>query len=195
MAAGGARPYGTGMATATLSPLFDFSDPARDGGFTPIGDAVMGGRSRGRASAARGVLRFDGVVSLENGGGFASIRSAPAAFDLSGAAGIALRVRGDGRRYRLALRAGDTPDDASWQAAFETATGGWEVILLPLALFAPVRRGRPAPEAGSLRPDRIRTVGFLVGEGQEGPFALEISAVAGWSPADGAVALPRPAAP
>lgn len=183
------------MAAPTLAPLFDFRDPARDGGFAPIGDAVMGGRSRGRAAVSRGVLRFEGEVSLEAGGGFASIRSAPAPYDLSGAAGIALRVRGDGKRYRLALRLDDTPDDASWQAAFETATGGWEVILLPLALFQPVRRGRPAPEAGPLRPGRIRTVGFLVGEGQAGPFELEVSAVAGWTPEAGAVALPRPAAP
>jgi NADH dehydrogenase [ubiquinone] 1 alpha subcomplex assembly factor 1 len=180
---------------ATPSPLFDFGDPSRSGDFTPIDDAVMGGRSRSRAALEHGVLRFEGEVSLEDGGGFASIRSAPAPFNLTGAAGLALRVCGDGKRYKINLRTDDGLDDVAWQASFDTATGGWEIILLPLELFAPVLRGRPAPQAGPLRPDRVRTVGILISDRQAGPFRLEISAVAGYAPDHGVVALPRPAAP
>ncbi len=176
-------------------PLFDFSDPARDGGFAPVDDAVMGGRSRSRATVARGVLCFEGEVSLEDGGGFASIRSAPAPLDLGGAEGLALRVRGDGRRYKVNLRTDHAPDDVAWQAAFETATGGWEVILLPLHLFQPVRRGRPTPEAGPLRPERLRTVGLLISDRQAGSFRLEVAAVAGYAAAHGAIAFPRPSHP
>jgi NADH dehydrogenase [ubiquinone] 1 alpha subcomplex assembly factor 1 len=179
----------------TPMPLFDFGDPSRAGGFSPIDDAVMGGRSRSSASVSGGVLRFEGEVSLEHGGGFASIRSAPAPLDLSGAAGLALRVRGDGKRYKVNLRTDDALDGVTWQAAFETATGGWEVILLPLDLFEPVLRGRPAPQAGPLRPGRVRTVGFVIADRQAGPFRLEISAVAGYAQARGVVGLPRPAAP
>lgn len=183
-------PYGSGMALPI--PLFDFSDPDRAGGFAPVDDAVMGGRSRSRATVERGVLCFAGVVSLEDGGGFASIRSAPAPLDLRGADGLALRVRGDGRRYKVNLRTDDAEEDVTWQAAFETATGGWEVILLPLHLFHPTRRGRPAPEAGPLRPDRLRTVGLLISDRQAGPFRLEVAAVAGYAVEHGAVAFPPP---
>jgi monofunctional biosynthetic peptidoglycan transglycosylase len=183
------------MPAPRPSPLFDFADPIRDGGFAPIDDAVMGGRSRSRAEVAGGRLRFEGQVSLDDGGGFASIRSAPAPLDLSGAAGVALRVRGDGKRYKIDLRTDDAPDGVTWQAAFETATGGWEVILLPLDHFAPVVRGRSAPSAGPLRPDRIRTVGLLISDRQEGPFRLEIAALAGYRLERGLVALPRPASP
>ena len=181
------------MAQPTL--LFDFSHPDRAGGFAPVDDVVMGGRSWSRASVGGGVLRFEGEVSLADGGGFASIRSAPATLDLGGAAGLALRVRGDGRRYKVNLRSDDVPDDVAWQAPFQTATGGWEVILLPLDLFQPTRRGRPAPEAGPLRPDRLRTIGFLISDRQAGPFLLEVAAVAGYAPVHGAVALPRPSHP
>lgn len=178
---------------ATPSPLLDFGDPARDGGFISIDDAVMGGRSHSRVTVAGGVLLFEGEVSLEAGGGFASIRSAPAPFDLSGAAGLALRVRGDGKRYKVNLRSDDVLEDVAWQASFDTATGGWEVILLPLELFQPTLRGRPVPQAGPLRPDRIRTIGVLISDRQAGPFRLEISSMAGYAPDHGVVALPRPA--
>lgn len=179
----------------TPIPLFDFGEPARAGGFSSIDDAVMGGRSRSRAALVGGALRFEGEVSLEDGGGFASIRSAPAPLDLSGMAGLALRVRGDGKRYKVNLRTDDALDGATWQAAFETATGGWEVVLLPLEAFQPVVRGRPAPEAGPLQPARIRTVGLLISDRQAGPFWLEVAAMAGYRLENGAVALPRPASP
>ena len=175
------------------TPLFDFGAPDRAGGFSSLDDAVMGGHSRSSASLAGGVLRFEGEVSLEAGGGFASIRSAPAPLDLSGSTGVALRLRGDGKRYRLGLRVDDAPDGVTWQAAFETATGGWEVVLLPLDRFEPMRRGQPAPEAGPLRPDRVRSVGLLISDRQEGPFRLEVAAMAGYRIDRGSVTLPRPA--
>jgi monofunctional biosynthetic peptidoglycan transglycosylase len=175
------------------TPLFDFGDPARAGGFHPVDDAAMGGRSRGRAVVEGRVLRFEGEGPADGGG--AAIRSSPGAHDLSAARGLALRLRGDGKRYRVSLRTDDGPDDVTWEAAFDTATGGWEVVLLPLDGFAPVRRGVPAPEAGPLQPSRIRTVGFLVSDQQAGPFRLEISAVAGYAPEHGAVALPRADSP
>jgi monofunctional biosynthetic peptidoglycan transglycosylase len=183
------------MPHQTPAPLFDFGDPDRAGGFAPVDDAVMGGRSRSSAVLDGGALRFEGEVSLEDGGGFASIRSAPAPLDLSGAAGLALRVRGDGKRYKVNLRTDDALDGVTWQAAFETATGGWEVILLPFEGFAPMVRGRPAPAAGPLQPGRIRTVGLLISDRQAGPFRLELAAVAGYRLDGGVVALPRPASP
>jgi len=176
-------------------PLFDFADPARSGGFAPVDDVVMGGRSSSRALVQERTLRFEGQVSLEAGGGFASIRSAPARFDLGGAQGLALRVRGDGRRYKVNLRCDDALDGITWQAAFQTSTGGWEVVLLPLHRFEPVIRGRPAPEAGPLRPSTIRTVGLLISDRQAGPFRLEISSLAGYAVVGDAVPLPRPASP
>lgn len=183
------------MPAPRPTSVFDFGDPRRDGGFRPIDDAVMGGRSRSRAAVAGGVLCFEGEVSLEDGGGFASIRSTPAPLDLTGADGLALRVRGDGKRYKVNLRSEDSLDGVTWQAAFETATGGWEVVLLPFSRFAPVVRGQAAPGAGPLHPGRIRTVGLLISDRQAGPFRLEVAAVAGYRLEQGAVALPRPEHP
>ena len=58
-----------------------------------ITDQVMGGRSVSRAELADGALLFAGDLSLEHGGGFASIRSPAADFGLQGCTGLTLLAR------------------------------------------------------------------------------------------------------
>ena len=59
-----------------------------------IGDSVMGGVSSGSARRdAEGNLVFEGTISLERNGGFASVRSAPAAIGARHA--VAVSPRGD----------------------------------------------------------------------------------------------------
>ena len=71
-----------------------------------------------------GVGVFRGVVSLENGGGFASVRSEPQDHDLSTFDGLVLKVRGDGKRYRFRLRTSRAFDGVSYQAPLEPAADG-----------------------------------------------------------------------
>jgi hypothetical protein len=59
----------------------------------------MGGVSHSRLRHdAAGHAVFEGVVSLENNGGFASVRSRPLDLGVPGAANYSLEVRGDGKR-------------------------------------------------------------------------------------------------
>jgi hypothetical protein len=44
---------------------------------------------------------FEGVVSLERGEGFASVRSSAGPRGMAGAAMCVVEARGDGRRYKL----------------------------------------------------------------------------------------------
>ena len=56
--------------------LFDFSQPD-ELPWLPIDDAVMGGVSHSEMRIEDGRAVFAGVVSLDFGGGFASVRSHP----------------------------------------------------------------------------------------------------------------------
>ena len=144
----------------------------------PIDDPVMGGVSASTAQlTAEGTLVFSGTVSLENNGGFASIRSSALDGAHQSARGITLSVRGDGKRYKVNLRTSDTFDSVQYQAVFETAAGKWETIRIPFDAFRPVFRGRPVPDAPVLAPQRIVSVGFLISDRQAGPFRLEIRAI------------------
>ena len=59
-----------------LIELFDFSDPRAAEAWRAIDDRVMGGVSRSRLRHDRaGHAVFEGDVSLERNGGFASVRS------------------------------------------------------------------------------------------------------------------------
>ena len=155
--------------------MIDFTDPGAPAWF-PVNDGVMGGVSNGTLTVTeQGTGRFAGEVSLENGGGFASVRTMLPEPELEGAQGIVLKVRGDGRRYRLRLRTDAAFDGVAYQASFATEPDAWREVALPLADFRPVFRGRPAPDAPPLRPADVRQLGLMIADKQAGPFALEIA--------------------
>ncbi len=82
--------------------LYDFTRPEACPWFA-INDVVMCGVPCGTMRMENNRAVFTGVVSLDHGGGFASVRSHPALWDLSDYTGIELTLRGDGRRYKLRL--------------------------------------------------------------------------------------------
>jgi monofunctional biosynthetic peptidoglycan transglycosylase len=125
--------------------------------------------------AGDGVGVFAGELSLERGGGFASVRRHDQPVDLSACDAIELRVRGDGKRYKLNLRTSGDFDGVVYQAAFETGAGTWQTVRLALASFAPRFRGRPVP--GTLDPTHVSSLGLLISDGQAGPFRLELATI------------------
>lgn len=142
-----------------------------------VNDSVMGGVSRSRMTVgADGRAVFEGFLSLDHGGGFASTRTRPAEFGLEGWEGLLAEIRGDGRRYRLRLRTEGAPEGVAYQWEFETGPE-WRTIRAPFAEFRAVRRGRPVPEASPLDPAAIRQIGFLIADRREGAFRLEIRAL------------------
>lgn len=144
----------------------------------PINDGVMGGRSSSRLRwSDEGHAVFEGVVSLENGGGFASIRAHTLALAASGIVGYRITVRGDGKRYKFNLRTEETFDGVNYQAEFFPASAQWSTIDLPLAVFSPSYRGRVVADAPALDPANVRQVGWMISARQAGPFQLGIQSV------------------
>ena len=140
-----------------------------------INDNVMGGVSSGRMTQTEEGLRFEGSLSLENNGGFASVRR-PIDGDLAGMSGVRIKVRGDGRQYQLRMRHGQRFDGISWRAGFVTGTD-WQTIEFGLDEFKPVFRGDQVPNAGKLVPEKIGQLGFLLADGTDGSFTLDIASI------------------
>ena len=162
------------------STLLDFGDDERVA-WSVVNDGVMGGVSRGgirRTDNGTGV--FSGTLSLENNGGFASVRAVIGRTDLSAHAGLELRVRGDGRTYHLRLRTDDRFDGVAYRAFFTTRDGEWLTIRVPFADFEPTFRGRTLSGEPPLDTSRIHQVVFMLADKQPGPFALEIDFVRTW---------------
>jgi len=145
-----------------------------DGWFV-VNDGVMGGISQSRVTLTdRKTLIFSGTVSLENNGGFASIRHAAEAFDIGSGSGILIRVRGDGNTYQLRVRTSDRFDGIAYKADFTTEKGVWQELRIPWDAFTATFHGREVKEAPELKGPQIQQVGFLIAEKQDGDFQLEI---------------------
>lgn len=159
--------------------LADFHEANEAARWTSTDDVVMGGQSSSAMLAGDGVGIFAGGLSLEGGGGFASVRRREQVVDLSACDAIELQLRGDGKRYKLNLRTSDGFDGVVYQAAFETQPGTWLTAELSLAEFAPRFRGRPA--SGVLDRAHVSSLGLLISDRQAGPFRLEVETIAATS--------------
>jgi monofunctional biosynthetic peptidoglycan transglycosylase len=166
-------------AYGTDKILFDFGSKTNTANWQVVNDGVMGGLSSSRFEPAEGTALFRGEVSLDNNGGFASVRSLPARHDLAGVGAFVLRVRGDGRRYKFTARMDASFDSAIYQATFTTRKDEWMEHVLPLKDFVPTFRGRVLPGEPPLDPAGVTSVGFLISDKQEGPFRLEVAWIKG----------------
>ena len=95
------EPLGAPAANATQS-LFDFAGSSDIGKWRVVVDGVMGGRSTGQIERQQNSLVFTGETSLENNGGFSSIRAPVPAGSLAGYDSLRVRVKGDGRTWKTA---------------------------------------------------------------------------------------------
>jgi monofunctional biosynthetic peptidoglycan transglycosylase len=155
--------------------LFDFSAATNAVAWRVVNDDVMGGVSASSFRLTNGVALFQGSVSLENNGGFASVRALPASHNLLGCTAFVIRVRGDGQRYKFTVRTDPSFDSAIYQCSFATKKDEWEEHRLPLKQFIPTFRGRTLPGEPPLDPVKISSVGFLISDKQSGPFQLEVA--------------------
>jgi monofunctional biosynthetic peptidoglycan transglycosylase len=122
--------------------------------------------------AGEGVMRFAGNLSLENNGGFASVRSRPeGSLGLKPGQTIVLRAKGDGRRYTFNLYTPDRRTAFSYQLEFETTAGRWTEIRLPVDKFVARSYGRTMPGM-RLTPSQAQSVGILLGDKKPGPFEI-----------------------
>ena len=157
--------------------IFDFKAADAERDWVAVNDGVMGGVSEGRVSLSKeGVLGFEGKVSLDNNGGFVSIRSRPDPRDLTPYAGLLIRVRGDGQRYACTLRTDFEIMAGSYQCKFDAQKDEWQNIFLPFEEFVPTSFGQVMRDAPRLNKAAIQSFGFMISDQQAGPFKLEV----GW---------------
>ena len=164
----------------TEQTLIDFSSTSA-ANWQIVNDSVMGGISRSTLELNdEGFALFSGTVSLENNGGFASVRTqATAPADLSDFEGLSVRVFGDGKTYCLRVKTvkNGRITSYSYEARFNTSPGEWQTHKLPYSDFVPVFRGNSVRGNPELNTDAVIELGFMIQDGQEGPFRLGVSSI------------------
>ncbi len=165
----------TAAETNLVQTLFQFTPPDAVNAWQTVNDGVMGGVSRSTftLSTNRTAL-FCGAVSLDNNGGFASVRSQPEPQDLRAFNAFVIRVRGDGRIYKFTARTEAGFDSALYQISFTTKSGEWTEHRFAFADLTPTFRGRGLTDAPKFNAAKATSVGFLIADKQAGPFKLEV---------------------
>ena len=156
--------------------LVDFGVRENGQSWQVVNDTVMGGVSESHLEfTPEGTAIFAGRVSLENNGGFASVRSPQSEHDLSDSEGVAVRVRGDGKTYKLGLRTDTASDGVFWLASFGTQRDIWQEVRIPLDEFLPTHHGTMLEGVPPLDRSGVRSFSLLIADEQEGSFSLEVA--------------------
>jgi len=141
--------------------------------WTVINDNVMGGLSEGHAELQSQALRFYGLISTDNNGGFTSVYSAPIKLSKSIEA-ISITIKGDGNRYQLRMRSSVMGRELVYKVDFLTKTNQTETYRFLFSDFKASFRGSIVVDAPDLKANTVTKVGFLIGPNQKKMFLLSV---------------------
>ena len=156
--------------------VVDFNNNINTTSWRVVDDVVMGGRSNGTFQLDHqiGCAIFSGYVSLENNGGFSSIRRMIEPIMVENKSTIILRVKGDGHKYQFRIRH-KIEDYYSYIYEFKTS-GNWEDIIIPLGEMVPRFRGRSLRKS-NFNHEVFEEVAFLIGNKKAESFELHIQRI------------------
>ncbi len=167
--------YSLFMPTNNSLVIFDFNKNSDSSSWRIVDDRVMGGRSGGNFYINnKGVGVFEGYVSLENNGGFSSVRHDFESKEVDGYSKIIIRLRGDGKRYQLRLKSNKNERHA--YINYIMTTKDWQLIEIPLSEMYPTFRGRKL-DLPNYPGKNIEEIAFLIGNKAAENFKLEIDSI------------------
>ena len=155
--------------------LFDFNKSSNINSWFIVDDVVMGGRSAGNLELSNdGNGVFEGTVSLENNGGFSSVRHRFNSIDVTKVNTVAIKLKGDGSNYQFRIK-NNSSDYYSYIFEFKTSNN-WETIYIPLNEMYPSFRGRKL-NFPNFDQTSIEEVAFLIANKVPQSFKLEIDKI------------------
>ena len=145
-----------------------------------VNDTVMGGRSSaGLSWNSQDHLVWSGNLSLENNGGFVSIRSRDNWADWSAYDGVEVVLAGAGRDIQVTAQRSDMMVRAGgYRAMLPTKPQGDTKVFIPFSAFVLKRFGRQI--RGPAMPDGLKNIGqwgLLMADKREGPFTVTLKSL------------------
>jgi hypothetical protein len=155
--------------------IFDFNKNSSTSSWVVIDDVVMGGRSNGNFQLNKdGNGVFSGKISLDNNGGFSSVRYGFKKLNVEKFSSISLKIKGDGKNYQFIIKH-KSSDYASYITSF-SSSGKWQEIEIPLNSMYPSFRGRKLDEPNFFH-ETIEEVTFLIANKKNEDFILLIDKI------------------
>lgn len=155
--------------------IFNFKSDSNLSNWTVVDDVVMGGRSDGRFKInSDGHGEFSGMVSLENNGGFSSVRHSFKTVNSAAYSKFVIRLKGDGKEYQFRVKANGNSRH-SYIYKFKTS-GDWQTIEIPFSEMSPSFRGYTL-DMGNFNGNQMEQIAFLVGNKKAESFQLLIDRI------------------
>lgn len=160
--------------TPQLSYDFGTSCDNCDDWFVVV-DGVMGGRSQGTVMQSEESIIFRGSISLENNGGFASLRTPYQDYNLSDYTTVTIRYKSTGQDFGLTLN----KHRQFWRPQYKTnlpiTNGTWKTLRCNLEDFGTYRLGQQmqgAPDKDDL--SNIIRLGLISNTKAATDFEIEV---------------------
>ena len=163
------------------SSLIDFGNLAeKNQEWVLLSDNVMGGVTKSKIEYNINSVLLSGDISLDNYGGFSSIKTKYKSFDLSTYMGVKIKFKSTNQKFAFTLE-----DDRNWtQPNYKHEFSAkkddtWEEVIIYFKDFQEIVIGEPTGnimKSESLK--NIVRMGIMTYEKKEGPFSLEVDYVA-----------------
>lgn len=155
--------------------IFDFTNDENITEWRVVDDVVMGGVSQGnfKINESGNGLYF-GNVSLENNGGFSSLRYRFDKVEVSKFSKVILKIKGDGKNYQFRVK-DKYRNYYSYISVFETSWD-WQFVEIPLSEMYPAFRGRNL-NMDNFSSKFIEEIAILIGNKKAQSFRLEIDKI------------------
>jgi len=155
--------------------VFDDFTGSQKNNWVIVNDGVMWGLSKWTYTVNNSILTLAGNINT-NGGWFSSIHTALSESLLETTTHIHISVKPDTRDYKITFR-DNNRRGISHQADLVFKNTGWfENIVIPLSDLKPTYFGRSS-NAADFQKNQARELGFIISDGIDGPFQLEIESI------------------
>ncbi|PTO63398.1 CIA30 family protein [Vibrio splendidus] len=160
-------------ADAIGTYMIDFTQASEHQNWTATNDDVMGGISTGGLIYLDNMSQFRGALSLENNGGFSSVKRSieSLAHEIDS---VELVFVGDGRTYQLRFTTSKDGHRVQYKHDFDSIKGEQFSKEFHFDDFQAVFRGRLLSDAPELKAQDIKQIGFLIADKQPSFFELDL---------------------
>lgn len=155
--------------------LFQFTSDSDISNWRILDDVVMGGRSNGNFKLnSNGHGEYSGEVSIENNGGFSSLRYYFDTVNSSDYSKFKIRVKGDGKTYQFRVKDAQS-NRYSYIHEFKTSEE-WQIIEIPFSSMYASFRGYRL-DIPNFKGNQMEEIAFLIGNKKEERFKLLIDKI------------------
>ena len=163
------------LGTANSIMEINFGSTNNQSDWYVINDGVMGGLSESQLGFGEDSFIFKGEVSLQNNGGFSSVRSPFDTYDLTDFSAVEIKYRATGYDFAFNLATSKVWYRPVFRVPIRDSEGEWVTKVFNLSDFNEVVVGKKT--GATLPQEKLKDVirlGFITNEKRAGKFMLEV---------------------